>query len=222
MSALTVGVCIPTIPTRRRMLRRALTSIWAQTREPDQVIITVDNEAHGAGPTRNRCWRSADTDYVAFLDDDDEFMPDHLDVLMQAAAQTGADVLYSWFRLEGWPDATPQRPDPLAVRHNGVLRHPMGVPFGPEQAAHMREHAFLPITALVRRDAMVKSGGCPTPGTPEWPRLDCEDWGLWLGLLDSGAQFVHVPKRTWVCHQHAGSTAGRPWRGMTTPDRVTR
>lgn len=208
----TVAVVIPTIPPRTKMLRRALASVLGQARDPDAVVVAVDHDAAGAGPTRNRAWRMADTEYVATLDDDDEFLPGHLGALMSTAERTGADVVYSWFHLMGWPEATPGRPDPLAVKYNGQLRHPLGVPFGDEQAAHMRQHAFLPITGLIRRSLLEETGGCPTPGSREWPRLDCEDWGMWLRLLDAGAKFVHHPERTWRCHFHAGSTAGRPWK----------
>lgn len=213
---LTVAVCIPTIPPRRHLLRRAVASVYAQTRQPECIITEIDNEGLGAGPTRNAAWQSADTDYVAFLDDDDEFLPQHLARCMTAAKATNADVVYSWFELVGWPEATPERPDALATMQNGQLVHPLGVPFGPEQARHMRRHAFIPITAVVRRAALEKVGGCPTPGTPEWPKEDCEDWGLWLRLLDAGAKFVHLPERTWRCHYSVGdsplnSTAGKPW-----------
>ena len=217
---LTVAVCIPTIPPRKALLDRALASINQQTRFPDQIHVIVDEEGDGAGPTRNRAWRNTSTDYVAFLDDDDEFLPQHLARCMSAAKATNADVVYSWFELVGWPEATPERPDALAVMHNGQLVHPLGVPFGPEQARHMRRHAFIPITAVVRRAALERSGGFPTPGSKEWPREDCEDWGGWLRLLDIGAKFVHVPERTWRCHYSVGnspldSTAGKPWKQST-------
>lgn len=216
---LTVAVCIPTIPPRQEMLDLALASVMQQTQLPDQVIVKIDTEGEGAGPTRNRTWQKAETDYVAFLDDDDIFLPHHLQVCMSAAKATNADLIYPWYELVGWPEATPQRPDAMATLLNGNLVHPLGVEFGPEQARHMRRHAFIPITTVVKRTALEKSGGFPTPGTPEWPRDDCEDWGGWLRLLDIGAKFVHVPQRTWRCHYSdpggntpLTSTAGRPWK----------
>lgn len=212
MTGPTCSVILPTIPPRTKLLRRALASVWGQTRDPDAVIVAVDRDGAGAGPTRTRAAFMADTNYVATLDDDDQFEPRHLEVLMRTAEETGADAVYPWFTLVGWPDATPSRPDPLAVPVNGQLVHPLGVPFGPEQAAHMRRHAFIPVCALYRTDLLRKVGGWPTPGTPDWPAPDCEDHGLWLRMLDAGAKIVHAPERTWVCHHHAGSTAGRPWK----------
>lgn len=215
MSGPTVSVAVPSIPPRAKLLKRALASVWGQTRDPDAVIVAVDRDAEGAGPTRTRAALMADTDYVATLDDDDEFLPHHLESLLRTAQETGADAVYSWFHLDGWPEATPWRPDPLAVPVNGQLVHPLGVPFGPEQATHMREHAFIPVTGLYRTELLRAVGGWPTPGSAEWPRPDCEDHGLWLKLLDVGAKIVHAPLRTWRCSYHAGSTAGRPWRSSS-------
>lgn len=213
----TVTVVVPTIPPRAELLLRALDSITAQTRYPDAITIAIDNEGEGAAPTRNRGWRAAQTDFVAFLDDDDEFLPQHLERLMEVADD--ADMVYSWFEHVGWPEWTPERQDALAVMRNGQLVHPLGVPFGPEQAAHMKRFAFIPITALVRKSALEKSGGFPRPLSREWPRDDCEDWGGWLALLRTGARFVHVPERTWVCHHTNDGergTSGRPWKGAVS------
>jgi Glycosyl transferase family 2 len=212
VAEVTVAVCIPTIPRRRDMLKRALDSVAAQTRQPDEVIVVEDTEGRGAAPTRNEAWQQATSTYVAFLDDDDEFLPDHLEVSLRTLRRTRADLVYAWFELVGWDEATPDRPDPLATVCNGQLVHPLGVEFGPEQQRHYRRHAFIPITTVVRRSALERSGGFPIPGTPEWPRDDCEDWGGWLALLDTGARFAHVPKRTWRCYLGDG-TAGRPWKG---------
>jgi hypothetical protein len=206
-----VTVCIPTIPTRREMLERALESVTRQTHPADDVVIMEDTHGHGAATTRNAAWQMAETDVVAFLDDD-EFLPQHLEACLTTMVEKKAGLVYPWFELVGWPDATPQRPDALATMSNGNLVHPMGVEFGPEQERHYRFHAFIPITTLVRRPLLERSGGYPQPGTAAWPRKDCEDWGGHLALLDIGCRFVHHPERTWRCHYHAGSTAGQSWK----------
>lgn len=194
------------------MLDRALMSIEQQTHAPDEVIIVEDVEGCGAAITRNHAWQNAKTDVVAFLDDDDEFMPHHLEACLTTMVEQRAGLVYPWFELVGWPDATPSRPDALATKLNGELVHPLGVPFGTEQLAHYRLHAFIPITTVVRRHFLERSGGYPIPGSRDWPRADCEDWGGHLRLLDVGCKFVHHPARTWRCHYHAGSTAGKSWK----------
>lgn len=209
---MTVTVCIPTIPPREELLNRALLSVTAQTRPPDEIIVELDTEATGAGPTRNRAWQRATSEWVAFLDDDDEFLPDHLEECLKHARRERCDLVYPWFHLIGWPEATPSRPDPLAVAFNGVLRHPLGVPFRREQELHMRKHAFIPATVVVKRSFLEKVNGYPEPYTAEWRNFNgCEDWALLVRLLDAGAKFSHLPKRTWNCYYGTG-TAGAPWK----------
>jgi len=210
-----VTVCIPTIPPRRELLSRALRSVERQTHRANDVVVMVDHEGVGAAETRNRAWRATITEVVAFLDDDDEFLPEHLELCLTALVEERAGLAYPWFELVGWDEATPERPDPLATKVDGELVHPLGVPFGPEQERHFRRHAFIPITTVVRRSWLEVTGGYPQPGTVEWPLADCEDWGGHLRLLDAGCKFVHVPHRTWRCHlDDTRSTAGKPWTSV--------
>lgn len=212
---LTVTVVIPTIPPRESLLERALASVQAQTRKADQILVALDEEGMGAGPNRNRACELATSDFLAFLDDDDEFLSNHIALLMSAAKASRADVLYSWFELVGWDEATPERPDPLATMYKGELVHPLGVPFGTEQARHLRRYAWIPATIMVRRTVFERVGGYPAPGTTEYEQFNgCEDWALLIRLLNAGARFHHVPNRTWRCH-HGNGTAGRPWKDTT-------
>lgn len=208
----TIAVCIPTIPGREELLERAVASVEAQTRKPDELVIIKDDEAKGAGATRNIAWRTAKTDLIAMLDDDDEFLPDHIAKCIEPFIRDSRiDLVYPWFEHVGWPDYTEERPDPLATVQNGELVHPLGVPFGPEQAEHLRKYAWIPSTVVVRRTKLEEVGGYPEFGTEEYEKSNrCEDWGLLLKLLDSGAQFFHVPERTWRLHSGSG-TAGQPW-----------
>lgn len=212
MTRPSVTVCIPTIPGRETLLGRAIASVEEQTCLPDEVIVMLDKKGHGAAPTRNAAWRAASTDVVAFLDDDDEFLPQHLEACVDTLVEKQAGLVYSWFEHVGWSEWTPSRPDALATMKDGQLVHPLGVPFEREQEAHFRQYSFIPITTVVRRGLLERSGGYPNPGTPEWPKADCEDWGGHLRLLRIGCKFVHHPERTWRCHHHAGSTAGQSWK----------
>lgn len=201
-----MAVCVPSIPPRATQRAVALDSVFRQTRLPDEVHVALDVDRKGAAATRNRAWRAATTEWVAFLDDDDELYPDHLRLLLENAGR--ADLVYSWFDV-------PQAPDPLAVRVNGQLRSPFGVEFGVEQATYIQgEGNFIPVTVLVRRDLLEDADGFPEPRSERWPHRECEDWGLWRELLDLGARFQHVPERTWRWNHHGGNTSGRPdrWR----------
>lgn len=220
LTGVTVAVCIPSIPPREHLLwRRALPSVRSQTHDVDETIIRIDTHGRGAGHSRNVAWRTTTTDFVAFLDDDDEFMPQHVERCLAAAVEHDADVVYPWFELVGWDDATTERPDPLATKLDGELVHPLGVPFGPEQAAHLEQYAWIPSTILIRRALLVDVDGYPELDDPEDQEANgWEDWGLLKRALRVGAKFVHVPERTWVCHlDGTRSTAGRPWTSVYDP-----
>lgn len=206
-------VLVPTIPGRDELLARAMASVRAQTRPADAVLLECDTGRTGAGPTRNRLLARVSTEWTAFLDDDDEFYPHHLRVCLDHAAATGADLVYPWFDMIGWTPVTESAnaADPLATSVGGAWVSPFGVPFGAEQEAHLRTAGnFIPITVLVRTEALRSVGGFPTPGTPEWPDAAREDWGGWLRLLDAGATFSHVQCRTWRWNHHDGHTGGLP------------
>src|ERR671922_2284910 len=77
-----VTVVIPSIPPRVDLRNRALASVAAQTRPAHAVALTVDIDRDGAGPTRTRGLMMVRTEWTAFLDDDDELKPHHLEVLL--------------------------------------------------------------------------------------------------------------------------------------------
>lgn len=198
-----VQIIIPTIPGREHLLRRALASIRESSVNYD---VTVVNDEARFGPARVRTTAvRGDTEFVAFLDDDDELYPGHLDRLVAMARETGADVVYPWFDLNV----------------QGMIRNDMNplssIPEGPAfDADRLRNDSnFIPVTCLVRTDMFVKVGGFPTPGSTAWPHDECEDWGLWLRLLDAGARFEHLPERTWIYHWHGRNTSGRPERAIS-------
>jgi glycosyltransferase involved in cell wall biosynthesis len=212
----TVAVCVPTIPRRREHLERALRSVQDQ-RLPTEVTlsasIALDDVGDGAAPTRNRAWRDADAEWIAFLDDDDLLLPNHVALCLAHALADGADLVYPWFNIHdvGGNDITAQ--DPLRVPVDGHYVSPYGVAFNDDLRHELlTRNNFIPVTVLVRRALLEEVGGFPTPGTPEWGESCCEDWGLWRRLLEVGATFSHLPRRTWIWQWHGKNTSGKPWK----------
>lgn len=207
---LTVTVVIPTIPGRESMLERALASVHDQTRAPDQIIVETDEHRTGAAETRNRALERVTSDIVMWLDDDDYLLPNHVERLarvLEKAPEIG--LVYPIPRI-------PEGRDPTATSVMGQWMLPWGIPFGPEQATHLREQgSFIPITHAVRTGLVRAAGGFPIPGTPEWPRPNVEDWGYLIRLLDHEVQFFHLPVTTWVWSIHTDTsvhTGGQPDR----------
>lgn len=204
----TVGVCIPSIPPRADMLDRALKSVVHQTWPPDQISVAIDHHGDGASVTRNRALDAIDTDWVAFLDDDDELLPLHLERLVVCAQETSADLVYPWF--EGINTdffRVPSEEDPE------VLVTPEGLPFSPHVESCLRGVSgnFIPMTVMARTSLVKEVGGFDDQSKPgDFPTG--EDYVLWIRLLDAGAKFVHFPERTWRWNGHMAHTSGRSWK----------
>jgi glycosyltransferase involved in cell wall biosynthesis len=199
----TVTVVIPTIPGREDMLARAVRSVQLQKRKADALIVERDFWRTGAAATRERALAKVDTEWVAWLDDDDELLPSHLDVLLRHAVKSGADLVYSTPRMADGVD-------PTAVLIDGWWKRPWGVPFTEQSARHIRERgSFIPITHLVRRDLAARVG-FPAGRTLPTGRYQGEDERYLIALLDIGVTFSHVDTVTWLWHGgHGGNTAGR-------------
>ncbi|KQQ42954.1 glycosyltransferase family 2 protein [Nocardioides sp. Leaf307] len=104
-----VTVVMPAM-NRAHLIGRALDSIAAQTVRPSSVLVVDDASTddtvrvareHGAsvlelavnggsGPARNRGIEAATTEWIAFLDSDDTWLPDHLETVL---AEAGDRVL---------------------------------------------------------------------------------------------------------------------------------
>lgn len=203
MNRPTVAVVIPTIPGREDMLRRAVNSVYDQSHGPDDLIIQLDEAGEGAAVTRNRALETVETDLVAWLDDDDELLPNHLERLTRVLERfPHIDLVYPIPEI-------PVGRDPTAVAVDGIWQKPWGVPFGPEQEEHLRTAgSFIPITHVVRTSKVREIGGFPMPGDVRW----IEDWGYLVKLLDAGARFHHLPVTTWRWHIHDQHTGGDPNR----------
>lgn len=203
----TVAVVIPTIPSREDRLQKALESVMNQTRGPDQIIVQEDTEGLGAAVTRNRGLEKVTCDYVAWLDDDDLLLPNHIERLARVLDHSATiGLVYPIPRVEGGRD-------PTATSVDGAWIPPWRIPFGPEQEQHLRDQgSFIPITHMVRTQHVNFIGGFPAPGTVRW----LEDWGYLVNLLDAGVKFYHLPVTTWrwvIGDHHTGGgvhTPGRP------------
>jgi glycosyltransferase involved in cell wall biosynthesis len=118
---------------------------------------------------RNHGARAARGRWIAFLDDDNELAPDHLDALLATAAACDVRAVHSWLRLrnrDGTPFTEPRDPwrrDPAAshARYQWALDRGVRTPGSP-----------------IVRDR------CDAPGTPDPVRtVDTGEWLLRRDLL---------------------------------------
>jgi hypothetical protein len=196
-----ITVCIPAHPARvaNGMLDRAVASVKAQLLPAADISIAVDEDGDGAAVTRQRALDAVKTEWVAFLDSDDFFYPEHLKVLAAGARAFNADYVYSYYMVH-FPDG---KPWPA----NDPLGH-FGKPFNPA-APHQTT-----ITTLVRTDLAKRIGfQDPPEGAEIGGHRGGEDWFFTVGCAQSGAKIVHIPRRTWAWCHHRGNSSGQPGRG---------
>jgi hypothetical protein len=170
------------------LLTRALTSVVAQTQQPEAIIVVNDRDRKGAGWTRQTLLRLVDTEWIAWLDSDDEWDPEHLAKLHQVAVATDAVFVFSWFH----------GPDPLGH---------FGLPFNPCTPHHTT------MNVLVRTD-LAREVGFPDSSAPPYSN---EDWAFITGVsklaCERGLNMVHLAERTWTYHQHGQNSSGLPGQG---------
>lgn len=187
-----VTVCIPSIPTRSHLLAaRAIPSVLAQTHAPTEIAVHIDHERHGAWENRNRTIAMATSEWVAFLDDDDELLPEHLATLLGVANDTGADVTWGWFEVVNGQDPFPQ--------HRG-------------RQWDINDPHIFPITTLVRRSLILDAQASFAPDPDRTGNWGTQDYPFWAALHAAGGTFHGVPDITWRWHHHGKNTSGLPSR----------
>lgn len=199
-----IGVIIPSIPPRSSLLLRALNSVGAQTLVPSQISVAVDLEQQGAPTTRQRALDAVnpDMEWVAPLDDDDEFLPFHLEALHAHAIETGADYVYSWYELIAPNGMSYGDRDPVFPETHFTN------PFDPTEPIETT------VTILIRRELLEAVGyhAIDRPKAYAAGASTGEDRNLTLRCIDVGATISHLVRRTWRWHHHGRNTSGRPDR----------
>lgn len=175
------------------MLSDAVDSVNRQTLERSmiEICVAVDGRHQGVVDTRNRAWRMGTAPWVAFLDDDDELLPDHLELLLDAALREDADLVFSNWRV---PEAQGFKLDSFCYGEWD--------PENPRQTT---------ITFLVKRSLLEELGGFQEPEPDKQVGRDhCgEDHDFILRANARGARIYHLQELTWLWHHHGSNTSGR-------------
>lgn len=190
-----ITACIAAHPARltNGLLERALRSVLAQTLQPAAIIVGNDIERRSAGVNRQNILDMVQTEWMAWLDSDDEWYPEHLAKLHAVAEQTGAMFVFSWYDAPGEP-----------------LGH-FGLPFNPETPHHTTT------TFLVKTEHAKACGFGEDIRTESHSN---EDWLHLLRLCErskvSGEPMVHLAERTWYWHMDEHNSCGLPGLGDAT------
>jgi len=206
----TVSVVIPT-RNRPDLLRKALDSVLAQTFADYEVVVVVDGPdapteellaaepdprvrfhvsavAQGGGAARNEAIRRANGHWIAFLDDDDLWMPRKLERQLQGIRSDG-DAVVSFTRL-------------IARAPHGSYVWPRR---GPRVGEHVSDYLF------ARTSLFAGEGGIQTstilasrplalsnPLDESLRRLQDTDW--LLRVVAAGAQLDFCPEGLTIWH----------------------
>lgn len=192
-------------------LKRAIASVVEQTFEDWELIVVHDgfsdlratpDEAdprirqlgmeHFGNDTRpkNRGIVESDGEYIAFLDDDNEWRPDHLQALVKC--------------LDENPDIALAYGDRWLVDETAHVKAMRGIcsDFDPFQL--LRKNYIDTSDVLVRRATLFAVGGF------DENYRKYIDWNLWCRLAKAGYRFKHVPLILTDYHIHLDSKSVRP------------
>lgn len=176
-----IDVVIATIPPRLDFLDRAVNSVLAQTFKPRNIIVVHDDDRIGAARTRNLALNHCENpDYIAYLDDDDYFYPNHLKTHLSLKA----DFTYSWF--DG---------------NNPFPQH-RGRPFDKEDPHHTT------MTVMVSRKLHHLRFRTDHPEGWTLPQEDWRYIKDCCAVPD--VTFKGTPEITWHYSNHGKNTCGRP------------
>ncbi len=194
-----VTVCTSTIPTRVELLQRAVLSVQNQTLKVKEHSIKLDSEKLGQPAVLDQIINEATTKYVAILDDDDELLPNHIELLYKKIVETDADLVFPHFRYSNLSDA-------------GHLEKFRGLPWdnnNPHQVA---------ITWIAKRQSILDVGGFSGDFDVNSFEVDNEgnrighDFNVIKKLCKANKYITNILDITWIYHVGHPSTLGMPLR----------
>lgn len=166
-----------------------IVAAFAERWGSDRVRFLQHRVNRGLAGARNTGIRAARGAYIALLDHDDYWLPDHLSLSLARLSAEEADVCYGTVEI---------------FKQDGQQS---GFEFwGPAQAdldsfpASLLSRNFItPSSTVFKRDMMAKAGGFD-----EDQRM-CEDIEYWLRLISEGARFTHLAERSCRYRKHPGA-----------------
>lgn len=198
-------------------IKRALDSVVAQTRQPDRIIVVDDGsieeesaylkklaseypidiyrkENGGQGSARNFGVDKCQDTYISFLDQDDYYLPSHIEILLNALINSDETVGYAYGDLyEADGDGR--------ILSLSILSHYSKHPKISIREMLSRDMFILPSASLIKKEVFINIGGF------DEQFMGYEDDDLFIRIFMSGYQSIFVEKPVTVWCIRSGSTS---------------
>ena len=179
------------------MLQRALHSVYHQTRPPAEVIVVDDGstdntqsqmgplfpkvtwitqENQGVSSARNQGIKKAKNEWIAFLDSDDEWHPQKLEI--QTVSIINKKKISFFHTNEQW------------IRNGKKIKQPAYLNKSNKQIFYksLNQCIISPSSVIIRKSLLENMGGFNESLTV------CEDYDLWLRIL-AHHEVVYIPEK---------------------------
>jgi glycosyltransferase involved in cell wall biosynthesis len=216
----TVAVIIP-FYNGKRWIERAIRSVVEQTVKPSEFVIVndgskpeereilpglaerygfriIDKENGGQGSARNAGVWATTAEFVAFLDQDDFFLPQHIEDLLLTIPKNDARLGYVYADVCGGDEHG-------YINHSNLLRYQTREGRHPKQgsAAELisQDMFVLPSASLIKRTAFTAVGGF------DEQFIGYEDDDLFLRIYRNGYTNHYLDKPVTVWRRYGGSAS---------------
>ena len=224
-----ISVCIAAY-NAEKYLEAALRTVLSQTYKNWEIIVTEDGSAdrteehvqnfaatvnqcvtynrhdvnRGLPATRNTGIATAEGDWVAFLDADDLWKPDHLDSLLSATQIEDCDAVYSGSHL--YDNATWAKLSTRAPSEADLTDLPVALYSGRLSIASS--------AVMVKRESLIRYGLF----ADDFPI--CSNTEYWLRILSKGGHLFYSGADTCIYRQHPAALSSKTVASLTENARV--
>jgi glycosyltransferase involved in cell wall biosynthesis len=156
---------------------------------PQRVVYNRHDTNRGLPTTRNTGIASAAGDWVAFLDADDLWKPNHLESLISASQIEDGDAVFAGSVL--YDDATWAKLGTRAPTDVDLSNLPL--------ALYSGRLSITSSSVMIKRSSIAKFGSFSS----DFPT--CSNTEYWLRILSKGGHMCHSVTNTCIYRQHAAS-----------------
>ena len=216
-----ISIVVPSC-NRPDLLARLMSSIAAQTYSNYEVVVVNDGSSDqvgyaaiidrfsmimavryfrnprnmGAQFSRNRGVYEARHDWIAFVDDDDEWLPEKLEkqAALLASSPGSVGLVYSW--ADG-------------VLEDGSVKHRYRSSHRGPVLEALLDACFIPSpTVVIRRSALEKAGSF------DESLPSCQDWDMWTRVAAAGFAVDLAEEVLAIHHRHGKPSIGASPRSL--------